>query len=77
VAAVSVHGRVGVKASIVGQNPLGAVCLVFPSLGEAFGLPVLPEIAGDAAVMVDPANAVGLSWRQTAVEISGILDEVA
>jgi len=100
----------------------GAVCLVFPSLGEGFGLPVLeamacglpvissrvsslPEVAGDAAVMVDPADAVELaeamyrvvtrsdlreelrrrgleragqfSWRQTAVEISRILDEVA
>jgi len=57
---------------------LGATCLVFPSLGEGFGLPVLeamacglpvitsrvsslPEIAGDAAVMVDPADAVELA----------------
>jgi len=57
---------------------LGATCLVFPSLGEGFGLPVLeamacglpvitsrvsslPEIAGDAAVMVDPGDAVELA----------------
>ncbi len=49
----------------------GALCLVFPSLYEGFGLPVLegmacgvpvltsnvsslPEVAGDAALMVDP-----------------------
>jgi glycosyltransferase involved in cell wall biosynthesis len=51
-----------------------AVALVFPSLYEGFGLPVveamasgtpviasrvasIPEVAGDAAILVDPANA--------------------
>jgi glycosyltransferase involved in cell wall biosynthesis len=99
----------------------GAVCLVLPSLGEGFGLPVLEamacgtpvitasasslqEVAGDAALMVDPYDALGLadamhrmltdggvredlrrrglrraetfSWKRTALEVSGLLDEV-
>ena len=66
-----------------GENSLrglyaGAVCLVLPSLGEGFGLPVLEamacgtpvitasasslrEVAGDAALMVDPYDALGLT----------------
>jgi glycosyltransferase involved in cell wall biosynthesis len=96
-----------------------AACLVLPSLGEGFGLPVveamacgtpvvtantssLPEVAGDAALLVDPNDAVALadavyrvltdrdlreelrqrgfrrvalfSWRQTAEEISRLLE---
>lgn len=56
----------------------GAACLVLPSLGEGFGLPVLeamacgtpviassisslPEVAGDAALMVDPHDAIALA----------------
>ncbi len=55
-----------------------AACLVLPSLGEGFGLPVLeamacrtpvvtsntsslPEVAGDAALTVDPNDAIGLA----------------
>ena len=55
-----------------------AACLVLPSLGEGFGLPILeamacgtpvavantsslPEVAGDAALHVDPYDAVGLA----------------
>lgn len=56
----------------------GAAALVYPSLFEGFGLPILeafsagcpvitsnlssmPEIAGNAAVLVDPYNIVGIS----------------
>jgi len=56
----------------------GAACLVLPSLGEGFGLPVLeamacgtpvvtantsslPEVAGDAALLVDPYDVLGLA----------------
>lgn len=55
-----------------------AVCLVLPSLGEGFGLPILeamacgtpvitasasslPEVAGNAALMVDPYDALGFA----------------
>jgi glycosyltransferase involved in cell wall biosynthesis len=70
-------------AAYVGEEALrrlytDAVCLVLPSLGEGFGLPILeamacgtpvitacasslPEVAGDAALLVDPYDALGLA----------------
>jgi alpha-1,3-rhamnosyl/mannosyltransferase len=57
----------------------GALLLVFPSLYEGFGLPVLeamacgtpvvcsnssslPEVAGDAALLIDPLDTEKLAW---------------
>ncbi len=65
-----------------------AACLVFPSLGEGFGLPVLeamacgtpvvtantsslPEVAGDAALMVDPYDAVDLADAMHCMLVDG------
>ena len=62
----------------------GAVCFVFPSLYEGFGLPVLeamdcgcpvitsdvsslPEVAGNAAVLVDPYNIEQLAYEMERV----------
>jgi glycosyltransferase involved in cell wall biosynthesis len=61
-----------------------AIALVFPSLWEGFGLPVLeamacgtpvitsnlsslPEVAGDAALLIDPYNVGALAEAMTAV----------
>jgi glycosyltransferase involved in cell wall biosynthesis len=61
-----------------------AIALVFPSLYEGFGLPVLeafasrlsvitsnvsslPEVAGDAACLVDPLDTEGLSFAMKSV----------
>ncbi|HEU5229301.1 MAG TPA: glycosyltransferase family 1 protein [Ktedonobacteraceae bacterium] len=70
-----------------------ALCLVFPSLYEGFGLPVLeammagcpvitsdssslPEVAGDAALLVNPLNATEIAtamqtvWQDEALRTS-------
>jgi glycosyltransferase involved in cell wall biosynthesis len=66
-----------------------AIALVFPSLWEGFGLPVLealacgtpvitsnlsslPEVAGDAALMVDPYNvdAIGQAMRLVTTDLT-------
>jgi alpha-1,3-rhamnosyl/mannosyltransferase len=67
-----------------------ASALVFPSLHEGFGLPVLeafaaelpvitsnvtslPEVAGDAAQLVDPYNCENIAWAmQLLVEDSSL-----
>ncbi len=74
----------------------GAVALVFPSLHEGFGLPVLeafaagtpvitsnttslPEVAGDAALLVDPFDASSISAAMLCLlehpELASILRE--
>ena len=80
-------GRLGIERSVrfVGAQPAaevarlygGALALVFPSLLEGFGLPVLeamamgapvitsdrsslPEVAGEAALLVDPEDVTAL-----------------
>jgi glycosyltransferase involved in cell wall biosynthesis len=62
----------------------GAIALVFPSLWEGFGLPVLEamacgtpvitskvsslvEVAGDAAILVDPYNVEEMAWAMEQV----------
>ena len=69
-----------------------AACLVFPSLFEGFGIPVLeamacscpvvcsnttslPEIAGDAALLVDPADPEALAAALRSVLLDGELRE--
>jgi glycosyltransferase involved in cell wall biosynthesis len=68
----------------------GANMLVFPSLCEGFGIPViesmacatpvvtstatcLPEIAGDAALVVDPQSVEGIAGAMTRIECDGTL----
>ena len=62
----------------------GAIALVFPSLWEGFGLPVLeamacgtpvitsnlsslPEVAGDAAILIDPYNVAEIADAMQAI----------
>ena len=73
----------------------GAVCLVFPSLYEGFGFPVLeamacgcpvitsttsslPELAGDAALLVDPTDtgAIAAAMRRL-IDDRGLRHELA
>lgn len=70
----------------------GALCFVFPSLYEGFGLPVLeamgcgvpvivsntsalPEVAGEAALLVDPGDVEGMAAAMAAVVDSASLRE--
>ncbi len=73
----------------------GADCLLFPSLGEGIGFPVieamscgtpvvtsdrtsLPELAGDAALLVDPTDPEAIADAVLALrdpELAGILSE--
>jgi len=67
-----------------------AVCLLYPSLYEGFGFPILeamdhgvpvitsnvasmPEVAGDAALLVDPADAHGLAEAMNRILMNGDL----
>lgn len=82
--------QLNLELKIIGQPPLGfvtneklislysnALCLVYPSLMEGFGLPILqafkcgcpvvtsntsslPEVAGDAAILVDPYSVTSI-----------------
>lgn len=68
----------------------GATALVFPSLWEGFGLPVLeamacgtpvitsncsslPEVAGDAAILVDPTNVDQIADSMNAIATNSCL----
>ena len=68
----------------------GATALVFPSLWEGFGLPVLeamacgtpvitsncsslPEVAGDAAILVDPTNVDQIADSMSAIATNSYL----
>lgn len=70
----------------------GAIALVFPSLWEGFGLPVLeamacgtpvitsnqsalPEVAGDAALLIDPENVEELAEAMGAIATDTTLRE--
>lgn len=70
----------------------GALCFVFPSLYEGFGLPILeamgcgtpvitsntsamPEVAGDAALLVDPYDVEGIATAMATVAHSASLRE--
>lgn len=68
----------------------GAIALVFPSLWEGFGLPVLeamacgtpvitsnlssiPEVAGDAAILIDPYNVAAIAQAMQEITINSVL----
>jgi glycosyltransferase involved in cell wall biosynthesis len=68
----------------------GACAVVFPSLYEGFGLPVLeamaltstessvPEVAGDAAVLVDPYDTAAITRAiNTVVSDNGLRVELS
>ena len=69
-----------------------ALALLFPSLYEGFGLPILeamargcpvitsnissmPEVAGDAAILIDPYNTEQLAWEMEHLVSSETLRE--
>ena len=67
-----------------------AIALVFPSLWEGFGFPVLeamacgtpvitantsslPEVAGDAAILINPENSAEITAAMQAILVDGSL----